>query len=197
MIHFTEQFLGPVEEGRQEGAEEDHLGYYEDGTKRTLTDEQIAIFRHSEIQALLRDRRRAAEAKEVEEEDRQVQNEMQEEQNLQGKDGKAQENMLEEPVQREDGSEDGELGQETETQIIELLNSPPAIKKKPLKLKKEKAEQISKQKSFFKQYIKPDLRKRTWDKVDTGLDSLDYDEGETSAASTRPSQRRRISYDDD
>jgi hypothetical protein len=197
VIHFTEQFLGPVEEGRQEGAEEDHLGYYEDGTKRTLTDEQIAIFRHSEIQALLRDRRRAAEAKEVEEEDRQVQNEMQEEQNLQGKDGKAQENMLEEPVQREDGSEDGELGQETETQIIELLNSPPAIKKKLPKLKKEKAEQKSKQKSFFKQYIKPDLRKRTWDKVDTGLDSLDYDEGETSAASTRPSQRRRISYDDD
>jgi hypothetical protein len=34
--------------------EDDGLGYYEDGTKRTLTDEQIAIFRHSEIQDLIK-----------------------------------------------------------------------------------------------------------------------------------------------
>ncbi len=40
------------------------LGYYEDGTIRTLTDEQIAMFRHSEIQTLLRERRHAREAKE-------------------------------------------------------------------------------------------------------------------------------------
>ncbi|KAF2132697.1 hypothetical protein P153DRAFT_382316 [Dothidotthia symphoricarpi CBS 119687] len=38
--------------------EEDALGYYPDGTKRTLTDEQIAMFRHSEIQAIIRERRR-------------------------------------------------------------------------------------------------------------------------------------------
>lgn len=30
------------------------MGYYPDGTKRTLTDEQIAIFRHSEIQDLIK-----------------------------------------------------------------------------------------------------------------------------------------------
>ncbi|KAK4128145.1 hypothetical protein N657DRAFT_629306 [Parathielavia appendiculata] len=36
--------------------EEDGLGYYSDGVKRTLTDEQIAIFRHSELQALRRKR---------------------------------------------------------------------------------------------------------------------------------------------
>ncbi|KAJ8112067.1 hypothetical protein OPT61_g5474 [Boeremia exigua] len=36
---------------------EDDLGYYEDGTQRTLTDEQIAMFRHSEIQAIIRGRR--------------------------------------------------------------------------------------------------------------------------------------------
>jgi len=30
------------------------LGYYEDGAKRTLTDDQIAIFRHSEIQTLIK-----------------------------------------------------------------------------------------------------------------------------------------------
>jgi len=41
--------------------EDDGLGYYEDGNKRTLTDEQIAIFRHSEIQSLLRARRHARE----------------------------------------------------------------------------------------------------------------------------------------
>lgn len=34
------------------------LGYYEDGVRRTLTDEQIAMFRHSEIQRLLAERRR-------------------------------------------------------------------------------------------------------------------------------------------
>ncbi|KAI9828909.1 MAG: endoplasmic oxidoreductin-1 [Phylliscum demangeonii] len=37
------------------------LGYYADGTPRTLTDEQIAIFRHSEIQDLLRAQRHARE----------------------------------------------------------------------------------------------------------------------------------------
>ncbi|KAK4101628.1 hypothetical protein N658DRAFT_485936 [Parathielavia hyrcaniae] len=36
--------------------EDDGLGYYPDGVKRTLTDEQIAIFRHSELQALRRRR---------------------------------------------------------------------------------------------------------------------------------------------
>lgn len=35
-----------------EGGGED-LGYYHDGVKRTLTDAQIAIFRHSEIQEML------------------------------------------------------------------------------------------------------------------------------------------------
>jgi len=46
--------------------DEDALGYYADGTKRTLTDEQIAMFRHSEIQALVRARRRRQEAGEPE-----------------------------------------------------------------------------------------------------------------------------------
>lgn len=44
---------------------DDCLGYYEDGVKRTLTDEQIAMFRHSEIQALLRDRRLKAENNDI------------------------------------------------------------------------------------------------------------------------------------
>lgn len=37
---------------------DDHmLGHYADGVKRILTDEQVAIFRHTEIQELLRERR--------------------------------------------------------------------------------------------------------------------------------------------
>ena len=37
--------------------EDDGLGYYADGVKCTLTNEQIAMFRHSEIQRILRERR--------------------------------------------------------------------------------------------------------------------------------------------
>ncbi|KAL1835609.1 hypothetical protein VTJ49DRAFT_6336 [Mycothermus thermophilus] len=40
----------------EEEEDDDGLGYYPDGVKRTLTDEQIAIFRHSEIEALRRAR---------------------------------------------------------------------------------------------------------------------------------------------
>ncbi|KAF2234463.1 hypothetical protein EV356DRAFT_515112 [Viridothelium virens] len=55
---------GDGEEYDGQNEEDDGLGHYPDGTKRTLTDEQIAIFRHTEIQTLLRERRRrrAAEA---------------------------------------------------------------------------------------------------------------------------------------
>ncbi|KAI6811852.1 hypothetical protein KC332_g4620 [Hortaea werneckii] len=37
--------------------EDEDLGFYSDGAKRTLTDEQIEMFRHSEIEQLLRERR--------------------------------------------------------------------------------------------------------------------------------------------
>ena len=36
--------------------EHDDLGYYPDGAKRTLTDDQIAMFRHSEIYTIVRER---------------------------------------------------------------------------------------------------------------------------------------------
>lgn len=41
----------------EEALDDDGLGYYPDSVKRTLTDEQVAIFRHSEIQTILRERR--------------------------------------------------------------------------------------------------------------------------------------------
>lgn len=43
----------------EEDEEDDGLGYYPDGVKRTLTDEQIAMFRHSEIQTLRRSQEKA------------------------------------------------------------------------------------------------------------------------------------------
>ncbi|QKX54188.1 uncharacterized protein TRUGW13939_01272 [Talaromyces rugulosus] len=49
--------------------EEEDLGYYEDGVKRTLSDEQVKIFRHSEIHSLLRERQRLREEQEEEEEE--------------------------------------------------------------------------------------------------------------------------------
>ncbi|KAH8429967.1 uncharacterized protein LDX57_007639 [Aspergillus melleus] len=45
--------------------DEDDLGYYPDGVKRTLTDEQIEIFRHSEIHTLLREKQLREEALEA------------------------------------------------------------------------------------------------------------------------------------
>lgn len=55
--HLTANFLPPPDPSAAAAHaenEEDNLGYYPDGTKRTLTDTQISIFRHSEIQELLR-----------------------------------------------------------------------------------------------------------------------------------------------
>jgi hypothetical protein len=43
---------------------DDDLGYYDDGTKRTLTDEQLKMFRHSEIQRLLSERKAARDKEE-------------------------------------------------------------------------------------------------------------------------------------
>jgi len=50
--------LSSDDEGTQEMTleEGDDLGFYPDGEKRTLTDDQIAMFRHSEIYSILRGR---------------------------------------------------------------------------------------------------------------------------------------------
>ena len=47
--------------------DDDGLGYYPDGVKRTLTDEQIAMFRHSEIYSLFRKKQIQDEAADVDE----------------------------------------------------------------------------------------------------------------------------------
>lgn len=45
--------------------DDDGLGYYPDGVKRTLTDEQIAMFRHSEIYSLFRKKQIQDEARDA------------------------------------------------------------------------------------------------------------------------------------
>jgi len=170
--HFSTHFLGPIpEDETQEEVEDDGLGYYPDGIKRTLTDEQIAMFRHSEIQALLRERRHAAEKATPVREDDQVAE-----------------------------AEEGELEDDQDMPITELKQPTPDVKLGHQKggsgnMKRQKGEQ--RKGRGYKQPPKPDLRKRTWDKVDRGLQSLDYGEEEDSAtALPAASQRRRISYED-
>ncbi|KAF7863975.1 hypothetical protein EAF04_006940 [Stromatinia cepivora] len=178
--HFAQQFLGPVEDTYEEEVEDDGLGYYPDGVKRILTDEQIAIFRHSEIQAILRERRRAAEP-----------NETTDEQTTSGIPG----------TDRVGAGEAGGEGGE----VAENFSHPEPIgpvrpkKKSKKELKKIRKAQEAKEKGWFKQNIKPDLRKRTWDKVEKSIGSLAYDDDEgggNSHASSSAPQRRKISYDD-
>jgi Protein of unknown function (DUF3807) len=72
--HFTSQPLPPVlhptlgftfpgllGELQDDSPDDDYLGYYEDGVKRILTDEQVAIFRHTEVQELFKKMARNAE----------------------------------------------------------------------------------------------------------------------------------------
>ncbi|VUC37762.1 unnamed protein product [Clonostachys rosea] len=123
-------FANPELLGGWEEDVQDDLGYYEDGVKRTLTDEQIEIFRHSELQELRRQR-------------------------------KKQENKRKEapsPLRND-------LAENQEGSISQPLPSTAGSrnKKKKKGTKRQPAEP------------KPDLRKRTWDVVEKGLDSLDYD----------------------
>lgn len=62
---------------------------------------------------------------------------------------------------------------------------------------KGKKQKGKKKKSWFKTNVKPDLRKRTWDKVGQGLSSLEYGEDiGAGPAAKRSMQRKQISYDD-
>ena len=192
--HFAEQFLGPVEEEEYaEEVEDDGLGYYEDGVKRTLTDEQIEIFRHSEIEALLRRRRHAEEADEDERPfihgiDSMVDASLPQDRSITDKDAT--------PAAEEEGMEDGELDDSSTPQPSQVQKNKKNKRKKNKNGKK--GERPPQAKGFFRQAVKPDLRKRTWDNVDKGLANLDYD-GNTSASSipNPAAQRRRISYEDD
>lgn len=157
--HSVEQAgFDQEDEAYYEDYEDDGLGYYDDGVKRTLTDEQIAMFRHSELEAL----RRAQESQDSK---------------------TASTTKPTDSLPRQESGEqvsDGELPSEA--------NAGTSKKKK----RKRGKGRVDTEKPE-----KPDLRKRTWDVVETGLASLDYgDEPQESTAIARPAQRRHISYDD-
>ncbi len=57
-----------ISNGGSPAPKDDGLGRYHDGVERTLTDDQVKMFRHSEIQRLLSERRQARqEAEEAQE----------------------------------------------------------------------------------------------------------------------------------
>jgi hypothetical protein len=116
----------------EEYYEEDDLGYYEDGVKRTLTDEQIEIFRHSELEALRRQQEKASKSSE----------------RLGSVD---------------DASSSNHDALALQQGTAEAFGSDAGKRKKKKGSKRPRAEP------------KPDLRKRTWDVVEAGLDTLDYD----------------------
>jgi hypothetical protein len=132
--HFGQKFLRPEQDqdaqaqtvDLEEWYEEDDLGHYEDGVKRTLTDEQIEMFRHSELHELRRKMEKLDE-------------------------------KLEDTKATTKASDTSQGEQDP-------VPGPGGKKKKRKKGKPRPPTEP-----------KPDLRKRTWDKVEQGLDHLDYD----------------------
>lgn len=168
--HFGLNFLRPEAQAQahevyeedageywEEDEEDDGLGYYEDGVKRTLTDEQIAIFRHSERQTLLR--------KELK------------------KTNRTMAATATVAPQSEAGLDDGEI----DDGGVDV----------PVSAKPKKNTKKNQKKWKSRGNTKPDLRKRTWDVVEAGLDSLDYGEMGSAETAGPAAQRRRITYDDD
>ncbi|KAI0384200.1 hypothetical protein F5Y04DRAFT_278204 [Hypomontagnella monticulosa] len=204
---FDTQFLRP--ENTQDGdedykeygeyydeeEEDDGLGYYPDGVKRTLTDEQIEIFRHSELESL---RRIEAKAAKLKQQSAALLQEAKDEDAAELKidpeptaalssapDGNHKEAKIEDETQ--EGSEDGEI--ETD--------KPEPTKAEARRVKKQRAKRKKHEQRKFIPEKKPDLRKRTWDVVEAGMDSLYYDDEAAGNAATAPAaQRRRISYED-
>ncbi|KAH7155528.1 hypothetical protein B0J13DRAFT_618961 [Dactylonectria estremocensis] len=115
--------------------DEDDLGYYEDGVKRTLTDEQIEIFRHSELEALRKEQEKQSRSKVASSSDEAM-----------------------------------ELN-DTNPPNAQVSVNPSALATTPRNNKKKRKKGVKR----GRPEPKPDLRKRTWDVVDKGLDSLDYD----------------------
>lgn len=199
---FATHFLGP-QYGPQSHFEEQHdddeymdeddgLGYYPDGVKRTLTDEQIEIFRHSELESLRRVQAKAQDKLKTESAAL-LQAAKQAADSSESPDDAQEHATRSHRVGSEDcGSEDGEIESDT---------PKPVLSAAELKRQKRKRDRQNRQKKKERKFIpepKEDLRKRTWDKVEAGMDSLDYgDLDDNRSATAGPAaQRRCISYDD-
>ncbi|TQV96107.1 hypothetical protein V2A60_003443 [Cordyceps javanica] len=132
--HFQQEFVSPNPhttgvdaEAGEDFEDEDDLGYYGDGVKRTLTDAQIEIFRHSELRELERAKEKASKQ-----------------------------------------SQSGNSREEKHTCCSQPSSTGGNKARDGKKGKKTWNKQTRRE-------PKPDLRKRTWDVVEAGLDSLDYD----------------------
>ncbi|KAH7027677.1 uncharacterized protein B0I36DRAFT_141849 [Microdochium trichocladiopsis] len=181
--------------------EDDGLGYYPDGVKRTLTDEQIEIFRHSELEALRRADDKATKLRDesarllelARHADAETDGDFSE---TVPKDHRVATSgtcaaIVDLSSEPQSGSEDGECEDDNSTQSMTEAEAKRLKKKRARQRKKEKNKK-------FHPEPKVDLRKRTWDVVDAGMDSLDYDERENDHAKQLglASKRRQISYDD-
>ncbi|PHH70343.1 hypothetical protein CDD80_6068 [Ophiocordyceps camponoti-rufipedis] len=136
VFHFGQTFRNPsvFTQAQASGCQlgetvEDDLGYYDDGVKRTLTDEQIDLFRRSELREMLLKQRKAVS----------------------------------------DRSTKSAAAGAAEEGPDAASSSASGVKRKRKKKRKNKN---GAPKPRYEP--KPDLRKRTWDVVDKGLDSLDY-----------------------
>jgi hypothetical protein len=134
--HHGAAVAGAPVDQLDDDADDDGLGYYPDGAKRTLTDEQIAMFRHSELHALERAAMRTTPPA-------------------------AGHNST--PIKAEPGGSPGAMEGETG----ELPKTATAGDGK-------KRKRMGKASRPVKKEPKEDLRKRTWDVVEKGLDTLDY-----------------------
>ncbi|KAJ3580294.1 hypothetical protein NPX13_g264 [Xylaria arbuscula] len=193
---FHSQFLRPdslpdchVEDYyyEEEEEEDDGLGYYPDGVKRTLTDEQIAIFRHSELEALRRAERTTSKQQATHDEESAIEPSSKDPVHTPMNTGDSHTNS-DAIDDVDEGSEDGEI--ETEKPVL--------TKAEMRRQKKLRARQRKRENQKFQPEKKPDLRKRTWDVVEAGMDGLYYDDLGTSQNSNSASsaQRKQISYDD-
>jgi hypothetical protein len=165
--HFQEGFICPAghddptiepEQGYDE--DDDGLGYYPDGVKRTLTDEQIAIFRHSEIETLRREQEGHGDTLKRKSRDRSP-----------GPNGNIKPNNGPKGNTNPNSS-DTSGPSTTSTKSNEQTHQSPSVNTTEI----NEGSNNTKRKKKARREPKPDLRKRTWDVVDKGLDSLNYDD---------------------
>ncbi|KAL2888990.1 hypothetical protein HOO65_030491 [Ceratocystis lukuohia] len=130
------------------GDDYEDLGCYPDGNQRTLTDEQVYMFRQSELKEMLK--------------------------NWQKRKAIAEKNSVEVVFSVSDPRQDK---QESKASIktSDLPDADEDISDASTPSWGKKRKKTKNSALGLRKEPKPDLRKRTWDVVDTGLDSLEYD----------------------
>lgn len=171
-----DDIISDYEQEYNECDDDDGLGYYSDGVKRTLTDEQIAIFRHSELEKL----RRAMEAEEAKASRKRTADEA-----LSPAVDTVGPTSATDTAALAPAAEDGEIPDDLSEEGEVEGPAPKKRKKNRRKKARTRADGVV-----------IDLRKRTWDVVETGLGSLDYEEEGGGDMPGALLKRRKVSYDD-